>query len=49
MTCPHCTPPDDYAELMGEADEVDVFFWLGSGDMVVRVTGLPEREMAWVH
>lgn len=40
------------AEIMGDFDEVDVFFVLDfvAGQVVVlRVTGLPESGQAWVH
>lgn len=55
---------DAYEELMGEEDEVDVFFILPRPDaaaaavealeddedlFVLRVMGLPENDMAWVH
>ena len=55
---------DAYEELMGEEDEVDVFFILPRPDaaaaasepleddedlFVLRVVGLPENDLAWVH
>ncbi len=59
------TPDDEadleaYQELMGEEDEIDVFFILPAlaqspevcedpGVTVLRVAGLPEEGTAWVH
>ena len=55
---------DAYQELMGEDDEVDMFFVLPRADvaeevghdpeveddlLVLRVTGLPDDDLAWVH
>lgn len=54
---------DAYEELMGEEDEVDVYFILPrpprecceiteeeEDDLfVLRVMGLPDHEVAWVH
>lgn len=49
-----------YAELMGSEDEVDVYFILPSEEdhpdleneddlFVLRVMGLPEEDLTWVH
>ena len=55
---------DAYQELMGEDDEVDMFFVLPRADvaeqvghdpeleedlLVLRVSGLPDDDLAWVH
>ena len=44
---------DALEELMGEVDDVDVFFLLpGASEgepLVLRVMGVPELSLAWVH
>jgi hypothetical protein len=58
---PTGTWADAYEELMGEEDEVDVYFILPRPELeameldeeddlfVLRVMGQPDQEMAWVH
>lgn len=44
--------PEVYLEMMGDADEIDTYVRVlpqDGSERFVRVEGLPEDDMAWVH
>lgn len=44
--------PDVYLEMMGDADEVDTYLKvspLEEPECFLRVEGLPEADLAWIH
>jgi hypothetical protein len=48
-------PPEVYLEMLGNSDEVDLFFRMPEAEeewkeeCFLRIYGLPDEEQAWVH